>query len=158
MQDRRGRSVTGCLHQIPYKALVAQRTERRASTSGPCGFESCRGPQTGRRTTENGRRMRKTSVVCHPSSVLRYVHVAQWTRAEASDASGCAFESRRGLQHRRRRTDDGGQKEGRLIRRLSSVVRRLLRRVGRAARHRGANAARPSGRAGSTPAPSAMRA
>ena len=24
-------------------ALVAQRTERRASTSGPCGFESCRG-------------------------------------------------------------------------------------------------------------------
>src|SRR5262249_57224772 len=27
----------------------------------------------------------------------RHVHVAQWTRAEASEASGCAFDSRRGL-------------------------------------------------------------
>jgi hypothetical protein len=57
------------------------------------------------------------------------VHVAQWIRAEASEASGCAFDSRRGLHS--------------------------LRRVGRAARHRGANATRPKGRAGSIPALSA---
>src|SRR5262249_57084082 len=37
-----------------------------------------------------------------------------------------------------------------------AVRGRDLRRVGRAARHRGANAARPSGRAGSTPALSAI--
>ena len=57
----------------PPIALVAQRTERQASTLGPCGFESCRGLHRGN------------------------VHVAQWTRAETSEASGCAFESRRGL-------------------------------------------------------------
>jgi hypothetical protein len=97
-------------------ALVAQRTERRASTSGLCGFESCRGLQQSQR---------------------QCVHVAQWTRAEASEASGCAFESRRGLNFENCRAID-------------------KRRVGRAARHRGANAARPSGRAGSTPALSAI--
>ncbi len=32
-----------------------------------------------------------------PSLQSQCVHVAQWTRAEASEASGCAFESRRGL-------------------------------------------------------------
>jgi hypothetical protein len=43
-----------------------------------------------------------------PSLQAQCVHVAQWTRAEASEASGCAFESRRGLHFDKQRVFNNG--------------------------------------------------
>jgi hypothetical protein len=105
---------TACSSFRP-SALVAQWTERRASISGPCGFESCRG-------LHHFTSMRPRSSMDQSGGVrsLRLrVRIAPWTPNRQ-----CHFEKRR---------------------------------VGRAARHRGANAARPSGRAGSTPALSTNR-
>ena len=103
MQDRRGRSVTGCLHQLAGNhwgfcgqgnAHVAQLDNGPDYGSGRWRFESFRARQLLTPSFYLGTvRVRVLPRV--PS--LQYVHVAQWTRAEASEASGCAFESRRGL-------------------------------------------------------------
>src|SRR5712691_2422958 len=59
-----------------------------------------------------------------PSLQSQCVHVAQWTRAEASEASGCAFESRRG-----RHFDNDMSTNGELAERQGTAVltRRDLR-------------------------------
>ena len=106
------------------------------------------------------RRPERRDAGSNPAPGSRLVHVAQWNRAEASEASGCAFESRRGPQPSRRFARYGSASH--FIAKAAAPKpagrRRAIQRtwrVGRAARHRGANATRPKGRAGSTPALSA---
>ena len=59
--------------------LVAQWTERRASTSGPCGFKSCRGYQCPRSSTDQSGGFRCPR--------LR-VQIAPWTPSNAAATSG----------------------------------------------------------------------
>ena len=93
----------------------------RACKARTCGFESRPQLQFSPRICE-GDTCRSARTRIHPrSSMARapnsnlgsvqvrvlprvpIVHVAQWIRAEVSDASGCAFESRRGPQRLLRR-------------------------------------------------------
>ena len=86
-------------------ALVAQWTERRASTSGRCGFESCRGCQSG------GDRRRPRSSTDQSGGFrcprLR-VRVAPWTPASAATTAAAVAVGFPGLVALRTRDNVSG--------------------------------------------------
>jgi hypothetical protein len=57
-----------------------------------------------------------------PARNFTHVHVAQWIRVEASEASGCAFESRRGLHHHMSKFGELAERQGTAV-----LTRRDLR-------------------------------
>ena len=124
MQDRRGRSVTGCLHQFADchlrteadKAHVAQLDNAPDYGSGRWRFESFRARhctilrdslRCRRRSQEAWSLRRHTRRAAKPVHRLRRSRfsftlsalVAQWTERRASTSGLCGFESCRGLQH-----------------------------------------------------------
>jgi hypothetical protein len=119
LQDRRGRSVTGCLHQLRAvtcvtetdNAHVAQLDNAPDYGSGRWRFESFRARHctilrdilrcrhrspawSPRRTAKPVHRLRRS----HSPFTLSAL-VAQWTERRASTSGLCGFESCRGLQH-----------------------------------------------------------